>query len=177
MKRSRMGWLVVAVCALTACGGSDSTPTADASTPDASTMACRRGFEATVQSGPNAGTTVMGTLVLTPTSATQVTGYVDPGTAVDGGALPAGMIRQRVPVTGVISGNQITLTLMLPNGSTMTGTGTLPGSTWSCPASDFTGTLTGPGAGDTGDWTITISGTVCATVLGVRVCVTANVTL
>lgn len=183
MSSMRMGWLATCICVLTACG--DSTPAAsnDAATNtdavannDANPAVCRRAFEATVRNGPDANAAVMGTLVLTQTSATTVTGYVDPGAPDDGGTLPASVIRQRVPVTGTIAGNQLTMTFTLPDGRTMQGTGTLPSSGWSCP-NELTGGLTGPGAGDTGDWRVTVTVRVCTTILGVEVCVTARLDL
>lgn len=178
MSSMRMGWLAMCVCALAACG--DSTPAMNAT--DAATQSdvpagtCRRAFEATVQNGPGAGTFLMGALVLTPTSATTVTGYVDPVLPTDAGAAAAGQVMQRVPVTGTITGNQLALTFTLPGGRTMQGTGTLPSNAWTCP-NELTGALTGPNPGDTGDWRVTISGTICTTVLLVPVCVTVSVTL
>lgn len=166
-------WSVVALAAtLGACGDSNSNTPA----PDAGPMVCRRAFEATVTGGPDMGTMVFGTLNLTPTSATTLTGFVDPYVPSDGGAPLMGQITQRVPVTGTIAGNQLTLTFTLPDGRTMSGTGTLPSSTWSCP-NELTGTLTGPGMGDTGDWATRITVTVCVGVGSLRACGTVTVEL
>jgi hypothetical protein len=169
-------WCVAALAALMAgCGSESGTPT---NTADAAVTTCTRAFEATVTAGPDMGTKLVGRLTLNRTSATTVTGQVVPVVDADAGAPLEGQINQTVPVTGVIAGNQLTLTFMLPGGRTMTGTGTLPAS-GICPArgEQLTGGLTGPAAGDTGDWLLSASVTVCGTVFGSRVCVTVSVDL
>ena len=147
----RLVAVVAALFPLTACGSSSSSNDPGSS---AAAETCRRAFEATVTSGPDAHVGLYGDIVLTPTTdanGTSLTGYVDPVAAPKGQTLAAATIKTRVPLTGTQLGDQLSLRFTLPDGRTMQGTGTMPTSTFTCPNA-FSGTLTGPAAGDVGNW-------------------------
>ena len=134
---------------LAACGSSSTNDRGSTAAAD-----CRRTFEATVTSGPDVNMGLLGDIVLTPTTdaqGTTLTGYVDPIAPKAGQTLPPTIIRTRVPLSGAQTGDQLSLVFTLPDGRTMRGTGTMPESTFTCPAV-LSGTLTGPAPGDVGTW-------------------------
>lgn len=102
--------------------------------------ACVVNFEATVRSGPSAGTALVGYAVFQADAS---------------GALVDSHMRtvegQTLPVTGRVTGRDVTLRFDLGGGRAVQGTGTLGASIRDCHG-EMRGPLTGPMPGDTGDW-------------------------
>ena len=134
--------LAVALCTgamFVACSPNESTETPlDISGLRAPTS-CQMPFTASVRSGPSAGASFTGILSL---DYSKGDGSLSGSLNTDSG--------QSVPVTGMMSGNQIELQMTTPSGE-VHGTGTLPVDKSPC-AGELQGPLTGPTAGDAGDW-------------------------
>ncbi len=131
--------LLCAPLSLLGCG--EAAP--DAATPGTLRLplrACVVNFEATVRSGPSAGTALVGYAVFqTDGSGALVDSHMR---TVDGRTLP---------VTGRATGRDVTLRFDLGDGRAVQGTGTLGASIRDCQG-EMRGPLTGPMPGDTGDW-------------------------
>jgi hypothetical protein len=106
---------------------------------------CPTQFEATVQSGPDKGLSLTGVLKLN-----------DEGSRVAGVLEAAGGLK--VAVQGRLTGNKIQLTFDLGNNQFINGSGQTQKSKSDLKCVNVTGggTLSGPKAGDTGDWLIAI---------------------
>lgn len=143
-------WLRAVTCvfstvALAGCAGTDDTmndnpsPLAGGSVTFPS-GACVVNFEATVRSGPSAGTALVGfAMFQTDASGALTNAYFH---TVDG---------QRVPITGRAQGNTVELNFDLGSGRTIHGTGTLHHPLGACSGA-MEGPFTGPSEGDRGDW-------------------------
>jgi hypothetical protein len=161
--RQRAWPVLILMGVLAGCGGAS----ADAS--------CDAAFEATVKTGPDTDTLLFGQLHLDQLSDTTWSGYLDPYTASDAGPVPPTQITEKVTVTGTTAGDSITLTFALADGRKMTGTGQVPSGQSLCTASGkVTGDLTGPAAGDTGDWVISVKELVCQSTGGNMICISGN---
>lgn len=99
-------------------------------------------FSADVRSGPDADLALWGRLAIRLSRSGSLRGAV-----VRAGGL-------RVPVSGTAHGRTLTLAFHLPAG-TMSGTGTASHEIRSIADMPTRGTLTGPRAGDVGDWALT----------------------
>jgi hypothetical protein len=124
-------WMLALVAACDDGGSSDSK-----SEPDS--YQCDYSFELSVRSGPSAGLSVSGPFSLQQQAdGTYVGGLLDKATG------------HYFPVTGKASGE---LRFTTPEGATIVGQGPALGDfAQRCPE-DLQGDLTGPQAGDTGDW-------------------------
>jgi hypothetical protein len=98
-------------------------------------------FSADVRSGPDKDLAVWGRLAVRLSRSGTLSGAV-----VRAGGL-------RVPVSGTASGRKLTLAFHLPAG-TMSGTGTASHKIRTVADLPTRGTLTGPRAGDAGDWAL-----------------------
>lgn len=147
--------MLVCAAALAACGGSESVAgDAGADAPrdvpridlDAARMApaCSYTFQADVRSGPSAGYALRGQLTLVQGASGAAAGVLVP----DG--VPANDRARLVMVTAAVASGSITMRFTLPDGRLVVGTGPFAGFSM-CPG-DVVGTLTGPSAGDMGDW-------------------------
>lgn len=103
---------------------------------------CKYEFAADVRSGPSAPLRVAGTLRLAQREGQELLGEIQP----EGGSAP-------ILTTGRISedGETITLRFQLIDGRVIRGSGPARGGPEGC-TGIMDGTLTGPGAGDVGDW-------------------------
>lgn len=101
-------------------------------------------FEATIHEGPNAGTAVVGKLVLAADKLGQLTGVLRP-------AKKGKIVPQDIPVYGHTGKGAIDLTFLLPGGGEINGQGGLDAAFAACP-DPIVGELVGPEPGDVGDW-------------------------
>ncbi|MCC7535233.1 MAG: hypothetical protein IT379_03425 [Deltaproteobacteria bacterium] len=108
--------------------------------PAVDVSACLVSFEATVRSGPNAGTSLVGLLEYR----LREDGALRDGTlhTIDG---------DHVEVTGSIEDLGVAMTFALPDGRSMTGTGAFEGPFAGC-SGRLAGPLDGPDPDDRGDW-------------------------
>ena len=134
--------LAAALTLVAACGGSGAGGGGGGgagASPPRKLAACKYDFQANVTQGPDSGLSLHGSLVL----------------AADGdgafGTLTADGMSQPIPTAAAIDGEQITLQFSLSDDTVIEGTGALSGTLAQC-SGMMTGTLTGPAAGDTGDW-------------------------
>lgn len=112
---------------------------------------CTNLFEAIVREGPNAGLAVTGLLILpVPDAQGAFSGQLYPAGA-DGAYEDAPLT-----VSGEATDTTLSLTLTTASGQVLQGTGPIDAPMDSCPE-PIEGTLTGPEAGDVGDW----GGTCC----------------
>lgn len=113
---------------------------------------CDQDFEATVHAGPNTGLALVGHLQLTFDEEMASLGgtFIADATASD----PSTAIE----VDGSVANGQVTLRFHLADGRIIQGSGPISADALACkPGMEFEGNLTGPDAGDTGDWrTITV---------------------
>jgi hypothetical protein len=144
--RPRWHRLLVGLLALALVGGCDTG--AAVATPVSGTTVggCQYKFDATVRQGPSVGLNLRGRLTLmqqTPGDLVHAVGLVVPEGEADAA--------HAVPVQALLASPALTLTFTLPDGSAITGTGTME-----APLSDCRGTMdggfTGPAGADTGDW-------------------------
>jgi hypothetical protein len=119
-----------AVAVLTGCGATKE-PTG-----------CQYDFEATVRSGPSAPKTLHGTLTMVQPAANLAIARLD----LASGGPP-------IFTSGQIDGKNITLRFWLADGTSIIGTGPMEHPTDQCKG-QMQGSLTGPVAGDTGDWLV-----------------------
>jgi hypothetical protein len=98
-------------------------------------------FSADVRSGPDKDLALWGRLAI----------RLSPSGALSGAVVRTGGLR--VPVSGTARGRTLTLAFHLPAG-TMSGTGTASHKIRSIADLPTRGTLTGPRAGDAGDWAL-----------------------
>lgn len=125
--------------------GVDSVRAATPATPVAGTSGlCLTRFDATVTSGPDAGTELFGTLAL----------EVKPDGRIDRGAL-VGRDKSRPKVVGEAHGRAITPLITVGDGRTVYGVGTPEHPIEECNGvlvGQIGGPLVGPQPGDGGDW-------------------------
>ena len=100
-------------------------------------------FDATVKAGPSMGFAATGALTLIEEADGSLRGKLE--------SKDANGAKTSVPVTGAVKDMSIELTFTLPDGGIINGVGTLDKPFEAC-AEPIQGTLTGPKAGDTGDW-------------------------
>ncbi|HRI65980.1 MAG TPA: hypothetical protein PK156_17150 [Polyangium sp.] len=100
-------------------------------------------FNAVVREGPSAGLAASGALTLIEEMDGSLRGKLE-NTDAQG-------IKTTIPVTGSVKGKTIDLVFTLADGGQIKGTGTLAKPFEEC-AEPMEGTLTGPLAGDKGDW-------------------------
>lgn len=112
---------------------------------DAAAVCAYDPFEATIHEGPNAGTAVVGSLVLTADKLGQLTGILRPQ------PLKKGQPAQDIPVYGSTGKGAIDMTFLLPGGGELHGNGPLDAPFAACP-DPIVGELVGPAPGDVGDW-------------------------
>ena len=136
---------------LTGCGTpASSMGTTDGGAADGSAArvppGCNVAFTLDVRSGPSAPLQIAGDL----------TYVLDAGGHLVGVLVPAGAgndASRYLRVSGTVSNGTIVLQITQRDGSTITGTGPLAGAAATCAMSTtMVGTLTGPRAGDVGDW-------------------------
>lgn len=137
--RSTLVLALSASLSVVACGSSEeSAPPLDITGIRLPTS-CQTPFTASVRSGPSAGAAFTGILSL---DYGKGDGSLSGSLATDSGV--------SVPVTGTVAGAQVTLQMITPSG-TVNGSGTLPVPQSPC-SGELQGPLTGPTAGDAGDW-------------------------
>lgn len=140
----KQAWMFAGVVGLglAGCATDDAagSPAGDGGTATAASAACSYDFSATVRSGPAAGTEVAGALYISRTTDDAFMGSLRPR---DGSA--------PLTVGGHLAAGQMTLQIQLADGRTMTGSGAYAGAFEACQM-NLAGELTGPSAGDTGDW-------------------------
>lgn len=149
-------WMMAAICgaALTAgCGGDEpAEQMQDDPLKDSKGVCAYENFDATVTEGPSAGLKAEGTLTLIEEMDGTLSGKLESKDAM--GA------ETSIPVTGKITDLTIDLTFTLADGGKISGTGALPTPFEQCggptkgmdPGPKMEGTLTGPKAGDKGNW-------------------------
>jgi hypothetical protein len=139
MSRSRLtiggvGCVLVALTA-TSAGSTSAHPA------NSKARASARIFSADVRSGPDKDLALWGRLTI----------RISPSGALSGAVVRAGGLR--VPVSGTAQGRTLTLAFHLPAG-TISGTGTASHKIRGLGDLPTRGTLTGPRAGDAGDWAL-----------------------
>lgn len=100
-------------------------------------------FDATVREGPSIGLAATGVLTLIEENDGSLRGKLE--SKDDKG------VKTEIPVVGSVTATTIDLTFTLADGGQIKGTGTLDKPFEQCP-DPMKGTLTGPQAGDKGDW-------------------------
>ncbi len=130
------GFLFLGLSGLSACG---SASPQDGDPVDVSV--CKSDFEATVKQGPSAPLSLRGTLTLTGDSRGAI-GYLQPTGSSD-----------KVPVNAQFVDNDIALKFYLPDATIIRGQGPATSPLSQCNG-QMTGGLTGPKAGDSGDWLV-----------------------
>jgi hypothetical protein len=144
-RRRALGGVVGAATALVAAPvlAQDATPATGGAD------VCLVPFEATVRSGPDAGTAYAGALALAATADGSVRGLLVP-TATAAGTPVAGK-PQGIRVVGQTQGRAINLLFVVGDGQELYGVGTMEHDLATCDGA-MGGPFVGPQPGDAGDW-------------------------